>query len=99
MNTYPQWGVNKAEMFLFTWIFLFCWGEGRTDSKQISRLVLDALSVGSDWVVRRGLLEVMMARRSPSWAIWGTKHPDSRNSVHRGSKAETGVRVCEQSGA
>ena len=72
---------------LFARILLFCGAEGRTDSKQISRVVLDALRVGGDWVVRRGLLEVMMTR-GPSWEIWGTQYPGSRNSEHIGSKAE-----------
>ena len=73
---------------LFAWILLFCGAGGRTDSKQISRVVLDALRVGGDWVVQRGLLEVMTMRGSPSWEIWGTKCPGSRNSEHIGSKAE-----------
>ena len=50
--------------------YFFCGGEGRTDSKLISGVVLDALRVGGDWGFWRGLLQVMTIRRSPWWEIY-----------------------------
>lgn len=91
-NTWPggEWACRKVpreHRFYF-----FCGGE-RTDSKQISRVVLAALRVGGDWVVWRGLLQVMTIRRSPWWEIQGTECPGSRNGEHRGSKSRC---VCGQ---